>query len=581
MDLTASQKRSSVWEINYRESVSLASRLVKDMLDDEVKKQQLKINIADRPEQLKCGFCDTPVHFSEHIQLGLYFKHRAAGKDEEVRSLHSSCPFYTGDDRHPLLAQIYSGEGRWHFDTKHLIASILERDPLCKLDSVQVEKYIINHDENTKRRPDVYFEDLQDGKWAIELTNHWMNPTIAVERAKFFRNNDINVIWLLSPKCHLNQDSMFRFTLFGLSGKPNTTSEISSHFNGYAMDDDASLISKQESKFNIKALLPTFYVNRSENKVEYNVEEVIVHFSELHKDSESNVPYLDHKGINYQKAKNELEEHKADERERKQQLERADTERKKREKEARIKATEEASRHERKQQKLAKEQKAKELANSKIEYDKFCNELIANIKNLLDRDFDDLPIFEAIKKSDDMRLYQEDKVRRIRSLNSKNNFFNEQVLKSLSSLRGHVEYLVSHYDSIMTSEQHAIIQSQLNRIDYLSEPFDYSYVYKPILSLALNMFENMPNRLHESFYQEYWTQISHKIRRFSTAVSQEVEVMVKDSLKQAPIPSHITKVIGAHNMLNTTDFANINHTHMSNIEQLKHLYEHISHSNFS
>ena len=293
MDLTASQKRSSVWEINYRDRVSLASRLVKDMLDDEVKKQQLKINIADRPEQLKCGFCDTPVHFSEHIQLGLYFKHRAAGKDEEVRSLHSSCPFYTGDDRHPLLAQIYSGEGRWHFDTKHLIASILERDPLCKLDSVQVEKYIINHDEDTKRRPDVYFEDLQDGKWAIELTNHWMNPTIAVERAKFFRNNDINVIWLLSPKCHLNQDSMFRFTLFGLSGKPNTTSEISSHFNGYAMDDDASLISKQESKFNIKALLPTFYVNRSENKVDYNVEEVIVHFSELHKDSESNVPYLD------------------------------------------------------------------------------------------------------------------------------------------------------------------------------------------------------------------------------------------------------------------------------------------------
>jgi hypothetical protein len=35
MDQTASQKRSSVWEINYRDRVSLASRLVKDMLDDE------------------------------------------------------------------------------------------------------------------------------------------------------------------------------------------------------------------------------------------------------------------------------------------------------------------------------------------------------------------------------------------------------------------------------------------------------------------------------------------------------------------------------------------------------------------
>lgn len=581
MDLTASQKRSSVWEINYRNRISLASRLVKDMLDDEVKKQQLKINIADRPEQLRCGFCDTPVHFSEHIHFGLYFKHRPASKNEEVRTLHSSCPFYTGDDRHPLLAQIYSGEGRWHFDTKHLIASILERDPLCKLDSVQVEKYIINHDENTKRRPDVYFEDLQNGKWAIELTNHWMNPTIAVERAKFFRNNDINVIWLLSPKCHLNQDSMFRFTLFGLSGKPNTTSDVSSHFNGYAMDEDASLISKQESKFYIKALLPTFYVNRSENKVDYNIEEEVVHFSVLNKDSESNVPYLDHKGINYKQVEDELEAHKTDERDRDQQLKREEAERKKREQEARIKVAEEASRHEREQRKLAKEQKAKELANAKIGYDKFCNELIANINNLLDRNFDNLPIFEAIKKSDDMGLYLEDKVRIIQNLNSKNNFFNEQVLKSLSSLREHVEYLVSHYSSIMTSEQHVIIQSQLNRINYLSEPFDYSYAYKPILSLALSMFENMPNRLHESFYLEYRTQISHKIRRFSTAISQEVEMMIKDSLKQAPIPSHITKVIGAQNMLNKTDFANLNHAHMSNIEQLKHLYKRISHSNFS
>lgn len=581
MDLTASQKRSSVWEINYQDRISLASRLVKEMLDDEVKKQQLKVNIADKPEQLKCGFCNTPVHFSEHIQLGLYFKHRAAGKDEEVKTLHSSCPFYTGDDRHPLLAQIYSGEGRWHFETKHLIASILENDPLCKPDSVQVEKYIINHDEDTKRRPDVYFEDLQDGKWAIELTNHWMNPTIAVERAKFFRNNDINVIWLLSPKCHFNQDSMFRFTLFGLSGKPNTTSEISSHFNGYAMDDDATFTSKEEKKFNITALLPNFYLNRTENKVDYNIEEEIIHFSELHKDSDSNVPYLVHKGVNYQTARGELEAHKADEIEREKKIELEGIERKKREKEARIKAAENASRYEREQLKLAKERKAKELAHAKVEYDKFCNELIANINPLLNKNFDDLPIFEAIKKSDDMRLYLEDKVRRIQSLSSKHNFFNEQVLKSLSSLREHVEYLVSHYGSIMTSEQQGIIQNQLNQINYLSKSFNYSYTYKPILSLALNMLDNIPNGLHDSFYQEYWTQISYKIRRFSTAVSREVEEMVKDSLKQAPILSHITKVIGAHNMLNKTDFANLNQTHMNNIEQLKHLYNSISQSKFS
>jgi hypothetical protein len=581
MDLTASQKRSSVWEINYRDRISLASRLIKGMLDDEVKKQQLKVNIADKPEQLKCGFCDTPVHFSEHIQLGLYFKHRAAGKDENVRLLHSNCPFYTGDDRHPLLAQIYSGEGRWHFETKYLIASILENDPLCKPDSVQVEKYIINHDEDTKRRPDIYFEDLNNERWAIELTNHWMNPEIAVERAKFFRDNDISVIWLLSPKCYLSQDSMFRFTLFGLSGEPNTTSQISSHFNGYAMDDDATLISKQEKKFHIKALLPSFYVNNTENKISYNVEEEVIHFSKLYKDSDSYVPYLVHKGINYQEARGELEKHQADELEHQQQVGRIELERKKREKEARIKAIEEESRLEREQRKLAKEQKAKELANAKMEYDEFCNELITNIEDLLDTNFDDLPIFEAIKESEAMSLYLGDNVGRIRSFNSKYNFFNEQVLKSLSSLRAHVDYLVNHYGSIMTSDQRAIIQSQLTRITYLSKPFDYSYAYRPTLFLALNMFENIPNGLHESFYHEYWTQISHEIRQFSIAVSKEIEMMIKDSLKQAPIPSHITKVIGAQNMLNKTDFANLKSVHMNNIEQLKHLYRRITHSNFS
>lgn len=120
---------------------------------------------------------------------------------------------------------------------------------MCKGGSVQVEKYIINHDDNTKRRPDVYFEYLEGIKLAIELTNHWMNLKTAIERANFFRNNEINVIWLLSPRCYSELDTMYWFTLFGLSGKPNTTSEISSHFNAYVIDGDALFFANKKMNF--------------------------------------------------------------------------------------------------------------------------------------------------------------------------------------------------------------------------------------------------------------------------------------------------------------------------------------------
>lgn len=581
MDLTASQKRSSVWEINYRDRVTLASILVQQILADEVAKQQLKSNISEIPKQLKCGFCNTPVHFSEPVHRQLYFKHRSAGKDEEVRGLHSTCPFHTGDDRHPLLAQIYSGEGRWHFETKHFVANILENDPQCKTDSVEVEKYIINHDENTKRRPDVYFEDIQNKKWAIELTNHWMNPTIAVERAKFFRNNNINVIWLLSPKCYLSQDAMFRFTLFGLSGKPNADDGMSSHFNGYAMDDDAILLSKREKKLSVKVLMPSFDLNKTENKIDFHIEEEVIHFSSLTQDNESNVPYLVHKGEDYRQAKEQLAAHQAYELEQKKQFERAEEKRKQREKNALIKANEEKRRQEREQRKRTKEERAKELANAKIGYEKFCNELVTHIKSLLENNFDDLPILNAIAKSEDMNLYLNDKIERIQNLNAKYGFHNAKVLQSLSSLRAHVDQLMSHYRAIMSSDQQAIINKQLSHINYLSQPFDYRYKYKPILSLALEMLDRVPSGLHEDFYQEYWNEISHQIREFSLSVSQEVESIVKESLKLAPIQNHIMKVIGAHNMLKKTNFAIRSQLHLNNIEQLKYLYERLSYSSFS
>lgn len=573
--------RSGVWELMHNSHIVLADVLVKKMLSDGVYKEQFKVNIADNHNQILCSFCKTPVYFSSHSALGLYFKHRPAGKDESIKIPHQNCPFHTGDEKHPLLAQIYSGEGHWHFTTKHFIAGILQQDESCRTDSINVEKYIIDHVENTRRCPDIYFEDNKNRKWAVELTNHWMNPTIAVQRAKFFRSQDINVIWLLSPKCSINQDAMFSFTLFGLSGIPNDSSEMSSHFNGYTMDDGALASSKTTSKFMVKALLPSFSFSKTDSKIVYGIEEQLTHYFDLHTDTSSRVPYLEHKGDNYQQAKDELVKHLEDEHQRKIEYKRLEAEKKKHENKALIKANEQEMRREQEQRRIEKVAKAERFAVAKQGYDKFCDEIINEVPILTKKNFDNIPVIEAIDKSYAMSRYQDDKVSRIRSLNAKHGFFNEQVLLSLTDLRSHVEFLVNHHEARMNEAQQEIMKRLIYPIEVLSESFNYKQSYRDILLLALQKLKETHVDLHESYHQDYLVMVSHKIRAFALSVTKEVDKVIKDSLSQAPLLSEIYKLIGAEKLLSQTDFANLNSSYQQKVLMLRQLHGDLSRKTFT
>ena len=148
MKIESTSNRSSVWELEYNSHIKLAYSIIQKIISDEVYKQQLKVSISGNSDLLLCGFCRTPVHFSEHYSLGIYFKHRSSGKDQNIKEIHRECPFHTGDEKHPLLSQIYSGEGQWHFTTKHLIAEILGNDTSCITSSIKVRINGATHPNN-------------------------------------------------------------------------------------------------------------------------------------------------------------------------------------------------------------------------------------------------------------------------------------------------------------------------------------------------------------------------------------------------------------------------------------------------
>jgi hypothetical protein len=572
--------RSSVWELEHHSNIELAYSLIQKIISDEVYKQQLKVSISENPDLLVCSFCRTPVHFSEHYSLGVYFKHRSSGQNLKIKEIHKECPFHTGDEKHPLLSQIYSGEGHWHFTTKHLIAEILGNDTSCVNSSVKVEKYIIDHVENTRRCPDIYFEDKKNRKWAIELTNHWMNPTIAVKRASFFKSQNINVLWLLSPKCSSNQDSMFRFTLFGLSGEPSDSNEMSSHFNGFAMDDEAIRSSKSSKQFHVTALIPSFSLNKFEEKVDYSIQDETVHYFDLENSSDSNVPFLIHQGKNYLEIKNKLATFIDDEIKRKKEHELEEENRKKKERQLRILNEAEQLRKEHEESKLKKEAKIKEKELAKVGYDKFCDELLININNIKGTDFDNLPVLNALEKSYELGDYLDDKVTRIRNLNSKHGFFNEQVLNALSGLREHTDILIKRYKIVFNDSQIEIIDEHLSKIKILPQPFSFNTTYKPTLNLALQILDEPPNHLHSTFIEDYKMKISYQIRKFTMSIASEIESMAKDSLKNAPLPSEIYKLIGADSLLQNTNFRNLNMHYQKDLTMLKQLYIKLTQNKF-
>jgi len=307
--MEAKNRHYDAWELIHDGKIILAKELLKQLNADEVFRQIVRKRSNEQSDYLLCRHCKTKIHHREPSAVCPYvtLSHNSKGKSIEKHEAHVDCPFcITGDST--ILSQFYNGEGVWHQTTKLNIVSVLNRDPFCLPDTAYPEKYYFGKTPNSRRRPDVQFTDMNGQLWALELTNHWMNPEIAVQREQFFMENNFNLIWIMSPFAADSCNAMYRFTMFGLAGDAKNSNRVYGHFNAFVMTEEAMAISAKTGELHLLVEFPVFSSNSGANCIDWQLESKIVKLSELLKISGNPIPYFQDQGENYLNAKNELEE---------------------------------------------------------------------------------------------------------------------------------------------------------------------------------------------------------------------------------------------------------------------------------
>ncbi|NRA73097.1 MAG: hypothetical protein HRU24_19070 [Gammaproteobacteria bacterium] len=291
--------RGWIWEIITPTGIKLANLITQILAKDKVLyNQEIKLTSREN-KRYRCAHCDSALYLNRNQSNGAHFAHYSAKDSESEHIKIKRCPFYTGDSKSKLLSQIYDGEGVWHFVTKHQVASILINDPFVDSSNVFVEKYMIDYERNEKRRPDISFVDINGQSWAIELTNHWMNPSIAAQREAFFTNNNVKVIWLMSPTIQVTHPAIFEFVQYGLSGTLNSAIRDNCHFNAFSFSDAELDQSRQQERLIINVLLPEFYLEKLTNRIESHVSTQQASIKDLLFMEANATPYLTNKGPSY------------------------------------------------------------------------------------------------------------------------------------------------------------------------------------------------------------------------------------------------------------------------------------------
>lgn len=296
--------RGWMWEIDTHSGLKLANLITQQFAKDTVLyNQEVKLTTRDS-QRYTCAHCGSSLYLNRNKTCGAHFSHYSPKVDDLGYEKVKKCPFYTGDTKSTFLSEINKGEGAWHFVTKHQVASILSSDPFVDSSSVLIETYIIDHDTSEKRRPDISFFDSNGQQWAIELANHWMNPSIAAKREKFFIKNNIKVIWLMSPTLEATHPNVFEFVLYGLAGTLDGPTRNNCHFNAFSFSDSELEKSRLQQKLIINALIPNFSYKEQTNSIESYIGNKQTSLDSLSFVDRNIIPYLVNKGPNYQEALN-------------------------------------------------------------------------------------------------------------------------------------------------------------------------------------------------------------------------------------------------------------------------------------
>ncbi|HAS8176958.1 TPA: hypothetical protein I7671_14040 [Vibrio vulnificus] len=267
-------EKHSLWELEVEnfDRVVLASELIdfmsSDTSDADVSQSILKSfiakSLAESGVYAKCSNCGCPVHFiARNATTEAYFRHipsRAPSIEKMQR-----CSFYSNSETFFGKGQIYKGEGKWHFETKHFLAEHLKA---IGYKHVYVEKFIFSKDPETdkRRKPDISFVDIDGNRFVIELTRWWMSPEVVYEREKFFRTEGYNLIWLFSPNCEDANPVTLNMILYGsAASREDASADVLSKVecNAFVLSDEAirRMTVHRNLTFEVMYPVPTYNSN--------------------------------------------------------------------------------------------------------------------------------------------------------------------------------------------------------------------------------------------------------------------------------------------------------------------------------
>ncbi|AZL83341.1 hypothetical protein EIJ81_00290 (plasmid) [Aliivibrio salmonicida] len=296
-------EKHDVWELDVDgfEQPVLASFLIEYMSsethDEVIAQSILKSHIATQAVEgkiyAKCGTCNCPVNFiARNATTEAHFRH-ISSKAPDVENM-KMCSFYTGTESFFGSVEIYKREGQWHFKTKHFLAEHIRNVDGFK--NVNVEKFIFSKDPmvDSRRRPDIAFEDADGNRFVIDLIRWWMNPEVVYQREKFFREEEINLIWLFSPRCEELNATTMNMILFGsASSREGICPDILSRVecNVFILSDAALMDMSNHKRITFDALYPFAYFDEQELEVVVEKRQKLVDINSLNLEPTKRLPF--------------------------------------------------------------------------------------------------------------------------------------------------------------------------------------------------------------------------------------------------------------------------------------------------
>ncbi|SKC30981.1 hypothetical protein CZ809_00459 [Photobacterium piscicola] len=220
-----------LWEVFYgaQKKVITVGRLLENPFKPtDVQYQEILANINKAKHDhndhyLRCSFCNSPLFGRRRNgdngnkeQFTYFFCHNKNAKDSNIKKIES-CPFYTSGANELYNSYCSDKENEWRTNSKYDVISELERSQLVLSQSIINSHFIFSNDDevNTRRKPDIYFEDQQSNKWVVEFYRSWITTYVAYNRETFFRKQGINLLWLFPVDNGINSAAIEDYIMFG------------------------------------------------------------------------------------------------------------------------------------------------------------------------------------------------------------------------------------------------------------------------------------------------------------------------------------------------------------------------------